>query len=228
MRPIKLNMLADPHSMIRRTASFTLSLPLALCVNFIWSIKQTHSKKSSLASWIQSTRKPHSCFDWIAAAAGKKSVHLHPDEYRVLDRLPKGYIYIKRGSWHVMKLFLPPCRHIAPLYQRAGLYPLMQQLSPLIHTSVWTLVLWGNTAVFWIVFISGHFFLEVPHENSAAGKRKVGGSTALSHHLLSPSVSGLVGLLGSPSANYHNFKKWDTSHPRHDVLIISIHLAQKQ
>lgn len=173
--------------------------------------------KATFMFWLNSC-----CCCW------KKSVHLHPDEYRVLDRLPKGYIYIKRGSWHVMKLFLPPCRHIAPLYQRAGLYPLMQQLSPLIHTSVWTLVLWGNTAVFWIVFISGHFFLEVPHENSAAGKRKVGGSTALSHHLLSPSVSGLVGLLGSPSANYHNFKKWDTSHPRHDVLIISIHLAQKQ
>lgn len=86
-----------------------------------------------------STCEPHWCCDWVAA---KKSVHLHPDEFRVLDRLPKGCIYIKRGSWHVMKLFLLLCRHTALLHRGAGLYPRMQQQQqppPLINMTVWTL-----------------------------------------------------------------------------------------
>lgn len=65
------------------------------------------------AAWIQPEHNGSNTY------AKKKSVHLHADEFRVLDRLPRGYIDIKSGSWHVMKLFPPPPR-AAPHHQRSG------------------------------------------------------------------------------------------------------------
>lgn len=53
-------------------------------------------------------------------------------------------------------------------------------------------------------------------------------NTALSHHLLPPSVSGLISFVGFPSAPTIKPKRWDATHPGATFLIIFIHFCAKK
>lgn len=155
------------------------------------------------AAWIQPEHNGSNTY------AKKKSVHLHADEFRVLDRLPRGYIDIKSGSWHVMKLFPPAQLHTTKDLDGTIIQPplKLQRISQ-------------------FVLVSRHLFFSPSYIFQCCcrseKKKKVGWkwhfwfpqyehSTAVSQHLLTPSINGLMVSAGIPSAPTVRPQIWDPS-----------------
>lgn len=153
-------------------------------------------------------RRQHQCKE-------KKHInpdHPRPDKSRVLHRLPGGYIDIKSRSWHGMKLVLLP--HAAPRHQRLSSG----------H--------WKGSRFLKFVLVWRHLFFysagSLPNAAWGGEKKKLEGngifwfphyehSTALSQHLLAPSINGLVISAGIPSAPTGRPQIWDPS--RHAATV---------
>lgn len=145
---------------------------------------------------------------------------MHSDEFRVLDRLPKGYIDIKRGSWHVMKLFLPSCHHTAALYQRAGLhcYAAAICIDKQLSLKLQHFLKFGFIAS---LFPEQNKTNKNPLKISARKKKLEGNNFSVpsmwTQHC--PTTCSLIhqwtqSLVGFTSAPTIHPKRWDTWHPR--------------